>query len=239
LLLPLFLLLAGCTTKSYKASMAAGPARPADYPIPVYNEDETIPRPCKLIGQLSINATGLTVVGGSVEKEMKTVMHTAHEKGADVVQIVSVAKPDFNNPNYRLKASLLRYADDWETVAITEKDFLTYLQQHQPTLDAIEGIWFDGSAEQIGIMRDNSRPGREFVAFTLNSARPNWRRGYKKMDITRAKRPGAYNVTYYTDDFSAVETSLSLADKHAFNFIVRNDDVAYPVTFVKINLPAN
>jgi hypothetical protein len=42
----LLLLLSGCTTtKSYKPNMAAGPAKPPGYPIPIYNEDMRIPRP--------------------------------------------------------------------------------------------------------------------------------------------------------------------------------------------------
>ncbi len=238
LFLPLLFVLAGCTTNSYKPSMAAGPPKPKDYPIPVYNEDAPVPRPCKVIGQLSIDATGLTMIGGSVEAEMKTVMRTAHEKGADVVQMVSMKKPGFNNANYRIKASLLRYADDWERVIISEKDFLAYL--HQPTLNPIEGIWSDGSTEQIGIIRDGSKPGRDFVAFTLDSARPNWRRGYKKMDIAQAKRPGAYNFKYYCDDFAVAETSTLLERNHAFSFIVRANDGAYPVIFVKTSpTPAN
>jgi hypothetical protein len=233
---PLILLLAGCTTtKTYTPNLAAGPAKPADYPIPLYTEDMRIPRPCELIGQLSIGDTEFTVSGGSAKGVMKTLMDTAHEKGADVVQVTSMLKPDFDSANYRLDANLLRYADKWETVAISENDFLNYLQQHRQILDPIEGIWSDGSPDRIGIIRNNSKLGREFIGFKLDVALPSWQKDYKKMDIAHAKRPGTYAIKYYKDDFTMQTTTVVLDHNRTFTFFVQEGDEGYDMTFTKIN----
>ena len=232
------LLLAGCTTgKTYKPSMAAQPPKPTGYPIPLYNSAVRLPRPCELIGQISIGDTGFTVFGGSMQGVMKTLMETAHEKGADVIQVMSMEKPGFTSANYGVEANLLRYTDQWETVNLSEKDFLTYLQQHQAALDPIEGVWSDGSTELTGIMRDNSRPGRDFIAFTLRPRLASWRPGYKKMDIARNPRPGAYGLKFYREDFAEADTTVLLDHNRAFAFIIRAGDGAYPVTYVKINVP--
>ena len=238
LFISLIALLAGCsTTKTYTPNLAAGPAKPPGYPIPVYNEDMRIPRPCQLIGRLAIGDTALTMSGGSIKGVMKTLMATAHEKGADVVELTSIKQPDFESAHYRLEANLLRYADDWETVALSEKDFLASLQQHRQTLDPIEGIWSDGSPDRVGIIRDTSKPGRDFVAFALDAGLPSWRKGYKKMDIARELRPGGYTIKYYRDDFSMAKTSVLLDRNVEFSFIVNTTAEAYEVMFVKIGAP--
>jgi hypothetical protein len=238
LFVSLIFLLTGCTTtKTYTPNMAAGPAKPADYPIPLYTEDMRIPRPCQLIGHLSIGDTQLTMFGGSIKDVMKTLMDKAHEKGADVVELISIKQPDFESAHYRLEANLLRYADDWETVSMSENDFLIYLRQHQPALDPIEGIWSDGSPDRIGIIKDTSKPGRDFIAFMLNVELPTWRKGYKKMDIARANRPGTYNLKYYRDDFGMAKTAVLLDHDRAFTFIVHANDVDSEVTYIKIGAP--
>jgi hypothetical protein len=238
LFIPLFFLLSGCTTtKTYTPNLTAGPAKPPNYPIPLYTEDQRVPRPCELIGTLSIGDTEFTVSGGSVKGVMKTLMDTAHEKGADVVQITSMLRPDFKSANYRVEANLLRYSDAWETVAVSENDFLAYLRQHQRTLDSIEGIWSDGSADRIGIIRNNSKPGRDFIGFALDASLPSWQKGYKKMDIARAKRPGAYAIKYYKDDFAMQTTTIVLDHSRAFNFFVQDGDEGYDMTFTKISAP--
>jgi hypothetical protein len=227
-------LLAGCgTTKSYQPSTAAGPPKPANYPIPVYTEDMRIPRPCQLIGRLAIGDTPLTLFGGSVDGVMKILMDTAHEKGADVVRVTSMKRPDFNSAHYRIEAAMLRYSDAWETVGLSENDFLSYLRQHQQTLDPIEGVWFDDEQDRIGIIRDASKAGRDFIAFSLSSPLPSWQKGYKKMDIARAARPGAYVLKFYRADFSEAGTTVLLDHNRTFTFIIRAVEGAYPVTFVK------
>ena len=234
----LIFLLAGCgTTKTYTPKLAAGPPKPPGYPIPVYNFNQWIPRPCELIGKLSIGDTQLTVFGGDIQGVMKTIMTTAREKGADVVELTSSKPPDFESAHYRVEANLLRYSDNWETVTLSKKDFVIYLQQHRQTLDPIEGIWSDGSPNLIGIIRNSSKPGRNFIGFALNVELPSWQTGYKKMDVTLTDRPGAYSLKYYRDDFSMEKTSVLLDHERAFSFMIITDDKAEEVTFTKIGAP--
>ena len=230
-------LLTGCTTtKTFTPGTAvAGPPKPPDYPIPLYMENQRIPRPCELIGQLSIGDTEFTVAGGSMKDELQTLMDTAHKKGADAVQITSILKPDFDSADYRIEANLYRYADVWETVAVSENDFPTYLWQHQPTLDPIEGIWSDGSPVRIGIIRNNAKPGRDFVGFVLDAGSPPWRIGCKKMDIAKGKRPGTYSIRYYKDDFGMESTSILLNQNRAFSFVVHSGEDGYEMTLTKIS----
>ncbi len=237
----LLLLLSGCTTtKTFTpGTAAAGPPKPPDYPIPLYMGDKRIPRPCQLIGTLSIGDTEFTVAGGSMKGVMKTLMDTAHKKGADVVQITSILKPDFDSADYRVEANLYRYADVWETVGISENDFQTYLWQHQQTLDPIEGIWSDGSLIRIGIIRNNSKPGRDFVGFVLDAGLPPWREGCKKMDIAKGKRLGTYGIKYYKDDFAMESTTILLNQNRAFSFVVHSGEEGYEMTLTKISQPAN
>ena len=101
-------------------------------------------------------------------------------------------------------ADLLRYADVWETIAISTQGFANYLETHRQNLDPIEGVW-DGTGtlpHRIGIIRDNSKPGRDFVGFILNTTDPTWHEGYKKIDIKRGVQPGSYVLDYYLEDFS-------------------------------------
>ncbi|MGA3283933.1 MAG: hypothetical protein ABSD57_05690 [Verrucomicrobiota bacterium] len=229
LVLSLFsiVLLIGCSTvATYKPNTAAGPAKPVGYPILVYMEDMTVPRPCEVIGTISIGDTRLTMFGGSVESEMKKVMQTAREKGADAVQMKSVEKPDFSDTNYRLVAELLRYTDTWETVAISEQEFVNYLKTNRRNLDLIEGVW-DGYGQiphRIGIMRNTSKPGRDFIAFILNTEDPTWRKGYKKIDIQRGTQPGTYIFDYYPDDFSKRGTTVILGRKMTFTLTTPTSD---------------
>lgn len=239
LCLILLLLLTGCgTTQTYQPNLAAGPARPADYPIPLFPVGMPVPRPCDLIGQFTIGDTEFTLSGGSFKGVMKTLMATAHEKGADAVQLVVLEKPDFSSAHYRLQANLLRYASAWEKVALSENDFLAYLQQHRQTLDPIEGVWDDGSPERICIIKDAAKPGRDFIAFIPNPGLASWRKGYKKMDIARLNRPDAYHLKYYRDDFAVVNTGLLLDRNRNLTFNLPSGDGEYPVTFVKIFTPA-
>ncbi|MDD5138639.1 MAG: hypothetical protein PHY43_00080 [Verrucomicrobiales bacterium] len=238
LLLPVLLLLAGCgTTKTYTPIMAAGPAKPAGYPIPVYPVAMPLPRPCEVIGRLAINDMELTISGGSLTGVTRTLLDTAHEKGADAVQLLIVEKPDFSSAHYRLQANLLRYATAWETEDLSLNEFLAYLQQHRQTLDPIEGIWDDGSPERIGIIKDTSKPGRDFIAFTLNPVMASWHYGYKKMDIAHLNRSGVYSLKYYRDDFSSVNTGLLLDHNHTLTFNLPAGDNEYKVSFGKIDAP--
>ena len=227
LLLLSFLLLTGCsTTVTYESHSPAGLAKPAGYPIPVYTRGETVPRPCELIGTVSVGGGQFAMFGGSVETEMTKLMKTAWEKGADAVQLTSVEEPGFSRANYRLTANLLRYSDNWETIPVSVAEFDSYLKTNRSHLDPIEGVWegADIAPILIGIMRNRSMPGRDFVAFVLNVKNPAWHAGYKKIDIRRGPEPGSYVFDYYLDNFSEVETTVILANQTAFSLMVPNSD---------------
>jgi hypothetical protein len=231
------LMLTGCTTfTTYKPNMAAGPAKPVGYPVLVYTENMTVPRPCEVIGTVSIHDTRFTMFGGSIESEMGKVMKTAREKGADAVQLKSVEKPGFSDTNYRLVADLLRYTDAWETVAVSEQGFAAYLNTNRRNLDPIEGVW-DGYGQiphRIGIMRDTSKPGRDFVAFILGTGNPAWRGGYKKIDIKCGIEPGIYIFDYYLDNFSKQETTVILGKSMTFTLTIQtSDEEADVITYSK------
>ncbi len=221
------LLLTGCSTVvTYKPNTAAGPAKPVGYPIPVYTENMTVPRHCEVMGTVFIGGNHFTMFGGSVESEMEKVMQTAWEKGADAVQMRSAEMPDFSNSNYRLVADLLRYTDTWETVVMSEQGFAAYLNANRQNLDPIEGVW-DGYGQvphRIGIMRDTSKPGLDFIGFILDTKNPTWRQGYKKIDIKRGVRPGSYVLDYYLDNFRRQETTVILSQSLTFTLTMPISD---------------
>jgi hypothetical protein len=231
-LVPFFLsilLLTGCsTTVTYQSNLPAGPSKPAGYPIPVYPENMTVPRPCVVIGTASIGGGQFTMFGNSVESEMKKLMRAAWEKGADVVQITSTEKPGFSRSSSRLTANLLRYADTWEQVSVPAAEFAAYLKTNQQHLDPIEGVWdgYDVGPIRIGIMRNTSRPGRDFIGFILDSENPVWREGCKKIDIKRGTEPGSYIFDYYLDNFSRRETTVILGQRTTFSLMVLTSDEA-------------
>jgi hypothetical protein len=227
LLLSMILLLAGCSTvTTYRANTAAGPAKPANYPIPVYTEDMTVPRPCEVIGTVSVGGGRFTMFGGSAESEMLKVMRAAHEKGADVIQMKLIEKPGYTEVNCRLVADLLRYTDVWETIGMTEEAFDAYLKTNRRNLDPIEGVWdaYEPVPHRIGIMRNTSKPGRDFVAFILGTSDPSWRNGYKKIDIQRGPQAGSYLLGYYLDNFSERETTIILGQRSTFSLAVPTSD---------------
>jgi len=225
---------------TYESKTAAGPAWPANYPILVYTEDQTPPRPCEVIGTVTIHANGATMFGGSIEREMIKVMQTAREKGADAVQMKSIDRPGFSNGNYRLAADLLRYADRWETVAITEQQFANYLKTGGRNSDPIEGVW-SGNEEaplRIGIIRNASKPGRDFIGFILTTDNPTWRKGYKKIDIRRGPQPRSYVFDYYLNDFSKRATTVILGQKPTFTLAIPTTDEDVAVISYSKNRPA-
>ena len=226
---------AGCATPSYKPYSQASPSKPKDYPIPAYAAEMRIPRPCQLIGTVSINAGKFTVFGGSSGAQLEEILLAAHEKGADAVRFVDVKKPDFLNPNYRMKANLLRYADVWETVSLTNNAFQTYLQNNRANLDPIEGVWLSTGAARmvIGIMKNNSRPGREFIGFILSSTSLAWPPGTKKLDIRRGPVPDSYTLVFYMEDFAPREIPIMLKDKREFTIRFRHENEEELIYFGK------
>jgi hypothetical protein len=233
------LLLSGCSTVvSYKSNLPPGPARKPGYPIPVYTQDKTVPRPCELIGTVSIGGGYFTMRGGSAEEETEKIITIAWKKGADVVQVRSVQDPGFTSGSYRMVADLLRYADTWETIPISMQSFTNYLDTHRQKLDPIEGIWeaTGTNPHRIGIIRDRFQPGRNFVGFILNTTDPTWHKGYKKIDIQRGPQPGSYILDYYLEDFSKAETTVLLGQNSRFRLnMPTSDEDADIITYTREN----
>ncbi len=87
---------------------------------------------------------------------------------------------------------------------------------------------------RIGIMRDNSKPGRDFVGFILNSPDPTWHEGYKKIDIQRGVQPGSYVMDYYLEDFNGKEITVILGQSRTFTLnMPTSDEEADFITYTK------
>jgi hypothetical protein len=233
-----FFFLTGCgTVTSYKSNLPSGPPKSADYPIPVFmQEQDTVPRPCTIIGTISYHDTILTYGSEPIEKVLLKILRVAREKGADAVEITSLINPEMKSPNYRVAANVLRYSDIWETIPISQNDFRAYLKKNARTLDPIEGIWSETGEipEQIGIMKSNSKRGRDFVGFILNSPNPAWPLDAKKLDIRRGADRGSYILTYYLADFEPRSTTIILGKKPTFTLAVqRTDDEGDLIVFTK------
>ena len=228
--------LAGCSTYTrFQACGPAQPPRPANYPIPVFTPDKPLPRSVSVLGTISIQHTPFTVWGGTVDAEMKKIMRRAHALGADEVQVVNLQAPGFDSPNFSIQARLLRFDTPWESLAISERAFQEYLSKNRQTLDPIEGIWTDGLPHRLGIIRDSRHPGRDFIAFTLTPDQPNWKPGYKKMDIALGPGPGIYQIKYYRDDFCPSDLEVSLDHGKSLHFILEVGDQSCMMTFKKLD----
>jgi hypothetical protein len=226
----------GCTTvKSYVPQTEPGPAKPADYPIYIYNEKTAVPRPAAVIGTMSIRDTPFTMFGGSLESELQTLQENARRRGADALKLTAVEQPDFLHAKYRVTADFLRFTNAWENLALLEQEFRTYLDTPTEPLDPIEGIWVvnDKLRSRVGIIRNNVRPGRDFIAFILNTSNPTWQPGDKKLELASGERPGVYRGLYCFDDYrrKAVAFTLMGARTNVFILPMPNDDP--PIIFSK------
>ncbi|HEX5222601.1 MAG TPA: hypothetical protein VFZ59_23805 [Verrucomicrobiae bacterium] len=181
------MLLAGCTTTSKYVSKLPAEPKPDDYPIYVYTEDVIVPRASEVIGTMHIGDTPFTVMGGSIESVMNKLMNNARKKGADAVQVTSIKKPSFLRPNHGADANFLRFTDTWESISLSETELKDYFKTNSQKLDPIEGIWraSDRAQTRTAILKNNSRPGREFIAVLLKPGMTPGRRA------TRGPRCGA------------------------------------------------
>ncbi|MCL4786650.1 MAG: hypothetical protein KJ070_07620 [Verrucomicrobia bacterium] len=227
--------LAGCTTVKYEAKSTAGAAKPADYPIYVYSERMKIPRAFETLGSLRIGDTPLTVMGGSLEGVLKTLRQYARQKGADAVQLTSVEAPGFTSSNYRVEANLIRFTDVWESVRVSDAELAAYYANNAGSLDPIEGIWqgSDPTRSRVAVVKDSSKPGREFVAFVLGKRNPTWQRGDKLLELARGEREGVYRGNYYLDDYQVKRVAITLRGPpvNRFGFTLPNDTT--PIVFAK------
>jgi hypothetical protein len=235
-LLLLTVLLAGCTTVThYESRNDPGPARAKDYPIYLYPKEVRVPRPYEVVGVMEIRDTPLTMFGGSFESEVAELRKRARKVGADAVQLTSVEQPDFLHAKHRMDANLIRFTDQWENLTLTEEQFITYLREQREKLDPIEGVWQanDLVRSRVGIIRNDVRPGRDFVAFILDTQNPTWQRGDKKLDLTRGERPGVYRGAFYLDDFRRKGVAFSLMGPRTNVFVLPMSDADQPVVFAK------
>jgi hypothetical protein len=236
--LPLLLLwlLAGCTTVvKYQPKTAAGPAKPADYPIYIYPERVQLPRPCEIIGTMHVGDTPFTVFGGTLEGVLNTLRKNARQEGADALQLTVVKSPEFQTPHFRADANFLRFSTPWEAIASSQEEMLAYLRTNASKLDPIEGIWFgnDPVRSRVGIVKNNSKPGRDFVAFIINTRNPSWQKGDKKIDLVRGERAGVYRGEYYLDDYEGKRIAFSLRVPPGNRFVIQTAEDSTPIIFTR------
>ena len=229
------LLLVGCsTTTKYVSKLPNGSAKPEDYPIYVYTENITVPRPFEVIGTMHVGETPFTMMGGSLKSVMNKLMKNARQKGADAVQITTVKKPGFLSPNHGGDANFLRFTDTWESISLSEAQLAHYFRTNAQKLDPIEGIWYasDQMQSRVAILKNGTRPGRDFIAVILNTRNLSWEAGDKKADLRRGERPGVYRGSYYEDDYQEKKIAVTLRLPGADRFAVIIDESA-PVFFVR------
>jgi len=234
--LSLMTLLLGCTTvKTYKANTKPGAAKPEDHPIYVYNEKVPVPRPYEIIGTMTIGDTPFTVFGGSFEGELETLRKQARKRGADGLQITQVESPDFLHAKYRVTANFVRFTNTWESLPFSEADFRNYLTTQKEKLDPIEGFWQinDGVGSRVGIVRDNTRAGRDFFGFILATGNPSWKVGDKKIELASGERPGVYRGAYYFDDYRRKTVAFPLLGAQTNLFILQMPADETPILFKK------
>lgn len=235
-LVPLAGLLAGCTTVTkYESKSEASVAKPADYPIYLYPKEVRVPRPYEVVGVMAIRDTLFTVFGGSFASEVAELRQRARKVGADAVQLTSVEQPDFMHAKYRIEANLIRFTDPWENLPLTEEEFAAYLRTQEEVLDPIEGVWSanDAMRSRVGIIRNQVRSGRDFVAFILNTQNPTWQRGDKKLELASGERPGVYRGVYYLDDYHRKGVAFSLMGARTNVFVLPMTEADQPVVFAK------
>lgn len=228
-------LLLGCTTTArYETKAPDGPAKPADYPIYVYEEGASVPRPYEVMGTMHIGDTPFTVMGGSLDSVVNKLLQAARQKGADAVQLISVRSPEFTTAHFRADANFIRFTNVWESLPLTAEYLQVYFKTNAAALDPIEGIWHasDRVQSRVAIVKNHSKPGREFIAVILNTRNRGWRNGDKKADLRRGERPGVYRGTYYRDDYTEDRVAVTMRLSATNRFTVSRGEQE-PVVFVR------
>jgi hypothetical protein len=85
----------------------------------------------------------------------------------------------------------------------------------------------------MAIVKNSAKPGRDFVAFILNTRNPTWQRGDRKMDIWRGERPGVYRANYYLDDYQGKRVAFILPGKPANRFVLQLTEEKAPIVFIR------
>jgi hypothetical protein len=97
-------------------------------------------------------------------------------------------------------AETARRARDVAIVDIDEARARAYFAAHAATLDAIEGIWYDGALRMAVVPEPGAAAGR-FVAVLLNSDSSIWRPGAVRARFARTT-DGAYDVELWNRNYS-------------------------------------
>lgn len=228
-------LLTGCGTVSdYSPQGATSQPKPADYPIYVYPEELPVPRAYETVGSMYVGETLFTVFGGSFENELNTMRKKARRVGADAVKITSIQQPDFLHAKHRVEANLIRFTQPWESIPMDEAEMKLYLQADRD-FDPLEGIWHiqDPAQTRIGIVENRSKPGRDFVAFLLDSSNASWKPGDKKLDLLRGERNEVYRGSYYFDDYRRQSVAFTLRPGNTNSFMIQLSVDSVPLFFVR------
>jgi hypothetical protein len=229
-------LLAGCTTTvKYQGRTTASPAKPVDYPIYIYNEKVKVPRAFEIIGTAHVGDTPFTVTGGKLEDVLKKLRQTAREKGADALQLKYIKEPGFLSSNFGADAHLLHFTDAWESVSMPDTELTDYFRTNGPALDPIEGVWSgnDATRSRVAIIKNHSKPGRDFVALILVTKNPSWKAGDRKIDLARGERPGVYRGVYYQDDYQGKKVAFVLRGPPQNRFVLQLSEEGVPIIFTR------
>lgn len=227
--------LTGCGTMSdYTPQGVAGQPKPGDYPIYVYPEELTVPRPYAVVGSMFVGETLFTIFGGSFEEELNTLRQKARRVGADAVKITSIQQPDFLHAKHRVEAELIRFTQPWESLPMDAAELRQYLRADRD-FDPIEGFWRiqDPGQTPIGIVASRSKPGRDFVAFLLAPGSGGWRTGDKKLDLARGERPGVYRGSYFFEDYRRVGVAFTLRPENPDSFLIQLSVDSVPLRVVR------
>ncbi len=224
LLLLVAMLVAGlgvsCTTYlSYSKStgIADPPSQPSTL-VHVFWPGESVDRPHRTLGVLSIGDTGLTTIGGSFSDVVDEMVAAAKRRGADAARVLEIKPPDAWSTIYRIRAELVQYTTEWESVQLTEAEFDEYLAQNSGSLNPIEGVWSDEDGEyRIAIKRDDAVRTRDFVAYVLESTTPGWAAGQKKMQISKSASASTYVLEYYDARYVRHRSTFTLDSTLSFS----------------------
>jgi hypothetical protein len=160
-------------------------------------------------------------------------MNNARKKGADALQVTSIKKPNFLRPNHGADANFLRFTDTWESIPLSEAELKDYFKANAQKLDPIEGVWrADRAQTRVAILKNSSRPEREFIAVLLETKNATWKAGDKRADIRRGERAGVYRGSYYRDDYLEKKVVVRMQLPSANQFAVSVDGTD-PLVFVR------
>lgn len=130
---------------------------------------------------------------------------------------------------------------DWEKINLTEPELKKKIGLISD-LNPIEGIWssIEDKQYRIGIIRDDSRTNRDYVAFILESDNPLWEEKQVKIEFSSTAYKSVFSTTYYLSDHSKQGTTAFINDKGILEIKLKNpeDNSELNATFIK-NYPSS